>query len=86
VKTSFVTVNNVIKIPKGRPIAYPGGTTIHGRSIEDTAPEAYITRKPFGEIDFKLDLSIFNPSTGTTFSKLETIGRFSFVIVDRPRK
>jgi len=60
--------------------------TIHGRNMEKMAPEAYIARTPFGEIEFKLDLSIFNPSTGTVFSKLDAKGRLSFVIDDRPRK
>jgi len=50
------------------------------------APEAYIARALFGEADFKLDLSIFNPSTGTTLSRLDAIGRLSLVIDDRPRK
>ena len=49
-------------------------------------PEAYIARALFGEADFKLDLSIFNPSTGNILNKLDTIGRLSFVIDDRPRK
>ncbi len=43
-------------------------------------PEAYIARALFGEADFKLDLSIFNPSTGNILNKLDTIGRLSFVI------
>jgi len=50
------------------------------------APEAYIARALFGETDFKLDLSIFRPSTGTVFSKLDANGRLSFVIDDRPKK
>jgi len=54
--------------------------------MEDMAPEAYIARALFGEADFKLDLSIFNPSTGTTLSRLDAIGRLSLVIDDRPRK
>jgi len=54
--------------------------------MEKTAPELYIARTLFGETDFKLDLSIFNPSTGITFSKLDAIGRFNLVIVDRPKK
>ncbi len=65
---------------------YPVGMTAHGRNIENRAPEAYIARARFGETDFKLDLSIFNPSTGTTFSKLDAIGRLIFVMADRPRK
>ncbi len=54
--------------------------------MEDMAPEAYIARALFGEADFKLDLSIFNPSTGTILSKLDAIGRLNLVIVDRPKK
>ncbi len=65
---------------------YPVGMTTHGRNMENRAPEAYIARARFAETDFKLDLSIFNPSTGTTLNKLDTIGRLSFVIADRPRK
>ncbi len=60
--------------------------TIHGRNMEEMTPEAYIARALFGEADFKLDLSIFNPSTGNILNKLDTIGRLSFVIDDRPRK
>ena len=76
----------VSRIPTGRLITYPEGTMSHGRSIEDTAPEAYIARTLFGEMEFKLDLSIFNPSTGTGLSRLDAIGRLIFVIADRPRK
>ena len=65
---------------------YPVGMTTHGRNMENSAPEAYIARARFAETDFKLDLSTFNPNTGTTFSKLDAIGRLNFVIVDRPRK
>jgi hypothetical protein len=54
--------------------------------MEKMAPEAYIARTPFREIEFKLDLSIFNPSTGTTLSKLDAIGKLSLVIDDRPKK
>ena len=54
--------------------------------MEDMAPEAYIARALFGETDFKLYLSIFNPSTGITFSKLDAMGRFNLVIADRPKK
>lgn len=85
-KTSFATVSSVSKIPTGRLTMYPVGMTTHGRTMENRAPEAYIARAPFGETDFKLDLSIFNPSTGTILSKLDAIGRLSFVIDDRPRK
>jgi len=60
--------------------------TTQERNMEKTAPELYIARTLFGETDFKLDLSIFNPSTGITFSKLDAIGRFNLVIVDRPKK
>jgi hypothetical protein len=60
--------------------------TIHGRSIEDVAPEAYIARTLLGEMEIKLDLSILSPSTGTALSKLDAIGRLSFVTVDRPKK
>jgi hypothetical protein len=86
VKPTFAIVSIVIRIPTGRPTENPVGITIHGRNMENRAPEAYIARAPFGETDFKLDLSIFNPSTGTTLSKLDAIGRLSFVIDDRPRK
>jgi len=86
VKTSFATVSIVSKIPTGKLIAYPVGTVSHGRSIEDKAPEAYIAPTLFGEMEFKLDLSIFNPSTGTALSRLDAIGRLIFVIADRPRK
>ena len=85
-KTSFATVSSVSKIPIGRLTVYPVGMTTHGRNMENSAPEAYIARARFGETDFKLDLSTFNPNTGTTFSKLDAIGRLNFVIVDRPRK
>ena len=85
-KRSFATVSSVSKIPTGRLTVYPVGMTAHGRNMENTAPEAYIARARFGETDFKLDLSIFNPSTGTTFSKLDAIGRLIFVMADRPRK
>ena len=85
-KPTFAIVSIVIRIPTGRPIAKPVGMTIHGRSIEDVAPEAYIARTLFGEMEFKLDLSIFNPSTGNILDKLDTIGRLSLVIVDRPKK
>ncbi len=54
--------------------------------MEEMTPEAYIARALFGEADFKLDLSIFNPRTGNILNKLDTIGRLSFVIDDRPRK
>ena len=54
--------------------------------MEEMAPEVYIARTLFGETDFKLDLSICSPNTGTTLSKLDTIGRFCFVIEDRPKK
>jgi hypothetical protein len=86
VKTSFPTVSSVTKIPTGRLTMYPVGMTTHGRNMENRAPEAYIARARFGETDFKLDLSTFNPSTGTTFSKLDAIGRLNFVIDDRPKK
>jgi len=76
----------VSKIPNGRPTKNPVGITSHGRNMEDMAPEAYIARALFGEADFKLDLSIFNPSTGTILSKLDAIGRLNLVIVDRPKK
>jgi len=79
-------VSSVSKIPTDRLTTYPVGMTIHGRNMENKAPEAYIACTLFGEIDSKLDLSIFNPSTGTTFSRLDAIGRSSFVIADRPRK
>ena len=46
--------------------------------MEKTAPEAYIIRRPFGETVFKLDLSVFKPSTETTFSKLDAIGQIEF--------
>ena len=82
----FAIVSIVSKIPIGRPTENPVGTTIHGRNMEITAPEAYIERAPFGETDFKLDLSIFNPSTGTILSRLDTTGKLSFVIDDRPKK
>ena len=85
-KTSFANVSIVSVIPSGRLISYPVGTMNHGRSIEDTAPEAYIARTLFGEMEFKLDLSIFNPSTGTGLSRLDAIGRLIFVIADRPKK
>jgi hypothetical protein len=86
VKATFTIVSIVIRIPTGRPIAKPEGMTIHGRSIEDVAPEAYTARTLFGEMEFKLDLSIFSPRTGTTLSKLDAKGRLSFVIDDRPKK
>jgi hypothetical protein len=86
VKTSFATVSIVSKIPAGKLIPYAVGTTSHGMSIEDTAPEAYIARTLFGEMEFKLDLSIFNPSTGTALSILDAIGRLIFVMADRPKK
>jgi hypothetical protein len=86
VKTSFATVSSVSKIPVGKPIAYAVGMMTHGRNMEDTAPEAYIARTPFGETEFKLDLSIFNPSTGTSLSRLDAIGTLIFVIDDRPKK
>ncbi len=54
--------------------------------MEEMAPESYIARTLFGETDFKLYLSIFNPSTGITFSKVDAIGIFNLVIVDRPKK
>jgi hypothetical protein len=57
-----------------------------GRSIEDKAPEAYIARTLFREMEFKLDLSIFSPRTGTTLIDLETTGRPNFIMADRPRK
>ena len=85
-KTTFAIVSIVSKIPIERPTENPVGTTIHGRNMEDMAPEAYIARALFGETDFKLDLSIFNPSTGTILSKLDAMGRLSFVIADRPKK
>lgn len=86
VKTSFANVSIVSRIPTGKLIAYPVGTMSHGRSIEDTAPEAYIARTLFREMEFKLDLSTFNPSTGTALSRLDAIGRLILVIADRPRK
>jgi len=82
----FAIVSNVSKIPIESPTENPVGTTIHGRNMEITAPEAYIERAPFGETDFKLDLSIFNPSTGTILSRLDATGKLSFVIDDRPKK
>ncbi len=85
-KTTFATVRIEIKIPTGRPTKNPVGITTQGRNIEKTAPELYIARTLFGETDFKLDLSIFNPSTRITFSKLDAIGRFNLVIVDCPKK
>ncbi len=85
-EANVAIVSIVIRIPTGRPIAKPVGMTIHGRSIEDVAPEAYIAPTLFGEMEFKLDLSIFNPSTGNILNKLDTIGRLSLVIVDRPKK
>ena len=54
--------------------------------MEEITPEAYIVRALIREADFKLELSIFNPSTGNILNKLDTIGRLSFVIDDRPRK
>jgi hypothetical protein len=60
--------------------------TTQGRNMENTAPEAYIARTLFGEMEFKLDLSIFNPSTGTALSRLDAIGRLIFVMADRPKK
>ncbi len=74
------------KIPVKRLTENPVGTTIHGRNIENTAPEAYIARSPFPEMDFKLYLSIFIPRTGTALSTLDAIGRLSLVIAERPRK
>jgi len=82
----LTTVNSVSRIPIGRLIAYAVRMTTHGRNMENTAPETYIARAPFGETEFKLDLSIFNPSTGTSLSRLDAIGRLSFVIDDRPKK
>ncbi len=82
----FAIVSIVSKIPIGRPTENPVGMTIHGRNMEEMTPEAYITRALFGEADFKLDLSIFNPRTGNILNKLDRIGRLSFVIDDRPRK
>jgi len=79
-------VSSVSKIPTGRLTMYPVGMTTHGRNMENTVPEEYIARARFAETDFKLDLSIFNPRTGTTFSKLDAIGRLNFVIDDRPKK
>lgn len=60
--------------------------TSHGRSIEDTTPDAYIPRTLLGEIELKPDLSIFNPSTGTALSRLDAIGTLILVIADRPKK
>ncbi len=82
----FAIVSIVSKIPIGRPTENPVGMTIHGRNMEEMTPEAYIARALFGEADFKLDLSIFNPRTGNILNKLDRIGRLSFVIDDRPRK
>jgi len=82
----FAIVSIVSKIPTGRLSENPVGITSHGRNIEEMTPEAYIARALFGEADFKLDLSIFNPRTGNILNKLDTIGRLSFVIDDRPRK
>ena len=82
----FAIVSIVSKIPTGRLSENPVGMTIHGRNMEEMTPEAYIARALFGEADFKLDLSIFNPRTGNILNKLDTIGRLSFVIDDRPKK
>ncbi len=76
----------VIKIPNGRLTAYPAGIASHGRNMEETAPEAYIARTLFGEIEFKLGLSILSPRTGMSLIAFETTGRPSLIIVDRPKK